>query len=91
MPTHWRDLRTPPWVSTSSTTSREVRTPTLILAPAQSPLTPLSDQLFLRTTIPGAQIEIFEGRGHNIYNDEPERCLDRIRRFYAEIESATVR
>jgi pimeloyl-ACP methyl ester carboxylesterase len=65
--------------------------PTLILAPAQSLLTPLSDQLFLRTTIPRAQIEIFEGRGHNIYNDEPERCLQRIRRFYAEIESATVR
>jgi len=68
-----------------------VRTPTLILAPAQSPLTPLADQLFLRTTIPGAQIEIFEGRGHNIYNDEPQRCLQRIRRFYDEIESATVR
>jgi pimeloyl-ACP methyl ester carboxylesterase len=68
-----------------------VRTPTLILAPAQSALTSLADQLFLRTTIPRAQIEIFEGRGHNIYNDEPERCTQRIRRFYAEIESATVR
>ena len=69
----------------------DVRIPTLILAPAQSALTPLSDQLFLRTTIPRAQIEIFEGRGHNIYNDEPERCIQRIRRFYTEIESATVR
>jgi pimeloyl-ACP methyl ester carboxylesterase len=69
----------------------DVRAPTLILAPAQSPLTSLGDQWFLRTTIPHAQIEIFEGRGHNIYNDEPERCVQRIRRFYDEIESATVR
>ena len=68
-----------------------VRAPTLILAPAQSPLTPLADQLFLRTTIPDAQIELFEARGHNIYNDEPERCTQRIRRFYDEIEAATVR
>ena len=68
-----------------------MRAPTLILAPAQSPLTPLVDQLFLRTTIPRAQIEIFEGRGHNIYNEEPDRCVERIRHFYAEIESATVR
>jgi pimeloyl-ACP methyl ester carboxylesterase len=69
----------------------DVRAPTLILAPARSPLTPLADQLFLRTTIPGAQLELFEGRGHNIYNDEPERCVQRVRRFCDEIEAATVR
>jgi pimeloyl-ACP methyl ester carboxylesterase len=66
-----------------------VRTPTLILAPAASPLTPLSDQLLLRTMIPNAEIEIFEGRGHNIYNDEPERCINRMLRFYGALESST--
>lgn len=64
-----------------------VRVPTLILAPARSPLTPLADQWLLRTTIPDAQIEIFEGRDHNIYNDELGRCTRRVRQFFDEIES----
>ena len=59
----------------------EVRVPTLLLSPAQSALTPLADQLFLRTTIPDAQLELFEGRGHTVYQDEPARCIARLRRF----------
>ena len=62
----------------------QVAVPTLILAPACSPLTPLADQLALRTTIPDAEIEVFEGRGHSVYQDEPRRCTDRIRRFVDE-------
>jgi 3-oxoadipate enol-lactonase len=64
----------------------DVRTPTLILAPAQSQLTSLADQLWLRTTIPGAQIEVFEGRGHTVYQDEPDRCVARVLRFVDEID-----
>ena len=45
----------------------------------------MSDQFLLRTSIPDAQIEVFEGRGHNIYLDEPERCVDRVLRFIDEI------
>jgi pimeloyl-ACP methyl ester carboxylesterase len=59
----------------------EIAVPTLVLAPAASVLTPLADQLYLRTTIPNAEIEVFEGRGHNIYQEEPERCIARFRRF----------
>lgn len=58
-----------------------ITVPTLILAPTCSHLTPLEDQWFLRTTIPHAEIEIFEGRGHNLYNEEPERCIARLLRF----------
>ena len=61
----------------------DVGVPTLILA--ASPLTSLDDQLFLRRTIPDAEIEVFEGRGHNIYLDEPRRCTDRILRFLEEL------
>jgi pimeloyl-ACP methyl ester carboxylesterase len=61
----------------------DVRVPTLLLAPARSELTPLADQLRLRTTIPDAEIEVFEGRGHTVYQDEPDRCTARIRRFLA--------
>jgi pimeloyl-ACP methyl ester carboxylesterase len=60
-----------------------IRVPTLVLAPSASHLTPLADQWFLRTTIPDAEIEIFEGRGHNLYNEEPERCIRRFREFVA--------
>jgi pimeloyl-ACP methyl ester carboxylesterase len=59
----------------------EIRVPTLILAPAESPLTPLADQLLLRTAIPDAELELFEGRGHNLYNEEPGRCIARFRQF----------
>jgi len=59
----------------------KVSVPTLVLAPAQSPLTSLEDQLRLRTEIPKAEIEVFEGRGHNIYLDEPRRCTQRLLRF----------
>jgi len=63
----------------------QVGVPTLILAPALSSLTSLSDQIKLRTTIPGAQIEVFEGRGHNIYQEEPRRCTRRIQRFLRQL------
>jgi pimeloyl-ACP methyl ester carboxylesterase len=63
-----------------------VQTPTLVLAPARSQLTPLSDQLLLRTTIPDAQIEVFEGRGHTVYQDEPDRCVARLLQFIDEVE-----
>ena len=49
--------------------------------PAESALTSLADQFRIRTAIPDAQIEVFEGRGHNIYLEEPRRCTRRIRRF----------
>lgn len=58
-----------------------IRVPTLVLAPAQSPLTPLADQLYLRTTIPKAEIEVFERRGHTVYQDEAPRCIERLIEF----------
>jgi len=61
----------------------EIAVPTLVLAPALSPLTPLEDQLYLRTKIPNAEIEVFEGRGHNIYQEEPDRCIARFLSFAA--------
>ena len=59
----------------------KVSVPTLILAPAASEFTSLEDQLRLRTDIPDAQIELFEGRGHDIYLEEPRRCTERLLRY----------
>ncbi len=61
----------------------DIAVPTLVLAPAASPLTTLADQFYLRSTIADAEIEVFEGRGHNIYLEEPERCMSRFLAFAA--------
>lgn len=60
-----------------------MRVPTLLLSPARSPLTSLDDQFAMRRTIPDCEIEVFEGRGHTVYQDEPERCIARLRSFLA--------
>ena len=31
--------------------------------------------------------ELFEGRGHNIYNEVPERCIARFKAFAASVMS----
>ncbi len=59
----------------------QVGVPTLVLAPANSPITPLADQLSMRTEIPNARIAIVEGPGHEIYVDRPEECLSALQSF----------
>jgi pimeloyl-ACP methyl ester carboxylesterase len=58
-----------------------VTVPTLILAPARSPITPLTDQIAMRTSIPNARIAVIEGPGHEIYVDEPEECISALLKF----------
>jgi len=59
----------------------QIKAPTLILAPARSPITPLSDQLTMRTLIPNARMSVIEGPGHEIYVDEPEECINTLLKF----------
>jgi pimeloyl-ACP methyl ester carboxylesterase len=59
----------------------QIKVPTLILAPARSPITPLSDQISMRTLIPNARITVVEGPGHEIYVDEPEECISAFLKF----------
>lgn len=61
----------------------QMRVPTLLLSPARSALTSLADQFAMRNAIPDCEIEVFEGRGHSVYQDEPERCIARLRAFIA--------
>jgi pimeloyl-ACP methyl ester carboxylesterase len=63
----------------------QVKVPTLILAPADSNLTPLRDQIAMREQIPDARIEIFDGHGHNFYPAEAERCTAAVLRFLRSI------
>jgi pimeloyl-ACP methyl ester carboxylesterase len=59
----------------------QIQAPTLVLAPARSPITPLSDQIAMRTLIPKARIAVVEGPGHEIYVDEPEECISALLKF----------
>jgi pimeloyl-ACP methyl ester carboxylesterase len=60
---------------------KEVKVPTLVLAPARSPLTPLTEQVMIRDSIPGARVAVVEGRGHEIYVDDPDACIAAILKF----------
>jgi len=64
----------------------QIKVPTLILAPAHSPITPLSDQLSMRTLIPHSRITVVEGPGHEIYVDEPEECISAFLKFLRSLE-----
>jgi pimeloyl-ACP methyl ester carboxylesterase len=59
----------------------QVKVPTLVLAPARSPLTPLSEQVMIRDSIPGARIAVIEGHSHEIYVDDPDACISALLRF----------
>jgi pimeloyl-ACP methyl ester carboxylesterase len=63
----------------------QVRVPTLVLAPARSPISPLSEQVMIRDSIPGARIAVVEGRGHEIYVDDPAACIAALVGFLATL------
>jgi pimeloyl-ACP methyl ester carboxylesterase len=63
----------------------QVRVPTLLLAPARSPITPLTEQVMMRDSIPGAHLAVIEGRGHEIYVDDPDACLTAVEKFLSQL------
>jgi pimeloyl-ACP methyl ester carboxylesterase len=63
----------------------QVKAPTLILAPARSPITSLSDQIKMRLLIPDASIAVVEGPGHEIYVDRADDCIDAFLRFLSRL------
>jgi pimeloyl-ACP methyl ester carboxylesterase len=69
----------------------DVRVPTLILAPAESPMTPLRDQVTMREKIPDARIEVIEGHGHNFYPAEAELCTESVWRFIESLAGGSPR
>ena len=59
----------------------QIKVPTLIVAPANSAIGPLSDAVMMRDAIPNARIAVIDGKGHEIYVDEAEACAGAILRF----------
>jgi pimeloyl-ACP methyl ester carboxylesterase len=62
-----------------------VRCPALVLAGGYDPITPVSCAREIFDALPGGakRIEVFEGAGHGIYRDEPERAEAVLREFFA--------
>jgi pimeloyl-ACP methyl ester carboxylesterase len=63
----------------------QIRVPTLLLAPAHG-FSSLQEQVKVRDTIPGARIAVIDGRGHEIYIDEPEACTAALLKFLRSLE-----
>lgn len=59
----------------------DVAAPTLILAPAKSPISPLEEQVMMRRTIPNSEIVTIEGAWHEIYFDDPDACIAALLSF----------
>jgi pimeloyl-ACP methyl ester carboxylesterase len=65
-----------------------VKVPTLILAPANSPVTALADQFAMRDAIPNAHLVIVDCPGHEIYINDAETCIDAFTRFVDGVRSS---
>jgi len=62
-----------------------VRCPTLVMAGGVDPITPISCAEAIMTALPAgvAELAVFDGAGHGIYRDEPERAEAVLRTFLA--------
>jgi pimeloyl-ACP methyl ester carboxylesterase len=59
----------------------QIKVPTLVLAPTNSALEPLSTQVATRDAIPNARIAVIDGKGHEIYADQAEACANAVLKF----------
>ncbi len=61
----------------------KVDCPTLVLGGSRDPVCPIEDQADIAAAIPGERVrfERFEGAGHGVYRDDPERGFAIIRDF----------
>jgi 3-oxoadipate enol-lactonase len=62
-------------------TVTKIQKPTLLLTGEDDRLMPPECSRFLAKTIPGAQLEILPGAGHEFYIEAPSRTADAVRRF----------
>jgi proline iminopeptidase len=61
-----------------------VACPTLVLAGALDPITPLICSQAIFEALPSglAELEVFDAAGHGVHRDEPDRAEVRLRRFF---------
>ena len=67
----------------------EIEVPTLILAPTHSAATPLAQQQAMQKAIPGAELVVVDGVGHEIYKDRAHECLTAVGGFLSKVDRGT--
>jgi pimeloyl-ACP methyl ester carboxylesterase len=59
----------------------EISTPTLVLCGIQDRLTPVKYSTYLRDQIPGANLHLVEGAGHNVMIERPQAVVQALTAF----------
>jgi len=67
----------------------QIKTPTLILAPANSAATKLDEQEMVHQKIKGSKLVVIHGKGHEIYVERPDDCQMALKEFLDGLESSS--
>lgn len=67
---------------------KRVRVPTLVLVGSEDKQTPPGGSVIISRAIPGARLHILEGLGHTLVREAPDRVLELVLPFLAEVEQA---
>jgi pimeloyl-ACP methyl ester carboxylesterase len=61
--------------------ARHISVPSLLIWGSDDTITPLSDGKFLAQAIPGARLEILDGKSHFVHREAPEQVAELIKEF----------
>ncbi|HNS31690.1 MAG TPA: alpha/beta hydrolase [bacterium] len=59
----------------------EISVPTLIMGSREDWICPISQSMIMKEKIPDSQLVVFENSGHEIFEDEKDKCISSIRAF----------
>lgn len=62
-----------------------IKTPTLVMSPEHSPLSPKEEQDALHKAIPHSKQVYIKGYGHETYWDQPDQCLRVLKEFLGSL------
>ncbi|MER6137606.1 alpha/beta hydrolase [Streptomyces sp. NPDC001815] len=81
----WRETMRGLLETDLAATLRGILVPTLVLWGDADSLLPRADQQLILDTIPGATLVVYEGAGHVLYWEEPERLVQDVTAFAAAV------
>ena len=64
---------------------KDIKVPTLILAPMRSAATSVEEQKSIQASIAGSKLELIDAAGHEIYVQKPEHCQKAFLEFVQDI------
>jgi pimeloyl-ACP methyl ester carboxylesterase len=67
----------------------QIKAPMLILAPSNSKMVPMDASKELQSKVPGSRLVVVDGKGHEIYVDQAEKCQKEFLDWMEELEIHT--